>query len=146
MRTSAGSIVVMHSGSAHLRSVHGRHATSSRVRSSTQLVEIAGVTKFGTHLLPPIVGRGVLLDVAAHRGVARLPKGSPINREEIEAIAAKNGTEIGAGDIVLLHTGWGALAEEDPVEFMTGEPGLGLDGAEYLAEKNVTAVGADGRS
>jgi hypothetical protein len=111
---------------------------------ASDFVRPDGLTKFGTHLLPPIVSRGVLLDVAAHRGVKRLPKGSPIHREEIQAIVSKAGVEIGAGDVVLLHTGWGSLAGEDAAEFMTGEPGLGLDGAEYLASKNVTAVGADG--
>ena len=110
---------------------------------ASEFVRNDGVTKFGTHLLPPIVSRGVLLDVAAHRGVARVPKGSPVNSEEIKTIAEKAGVTIAAGDVVLLHTGWGTLANEDPVEFMTGEPGLGMDGAEYLASLNVTAVGAD---
>ena len=103
-----------------------------------------GVTKFGTHLLPPIVTRGVLLDVAAHRGVARLDKGSAVNSDEIKTIATAKGVTIGQGDVVLLHTGWGALATENPAEFMTGEPGLGMDGARYLSSLGVTAIGADG--
>ena len=36
------------------------------------------------------------------------------------------------------------MAKQDPTAFMSGEPGLGLDGARYLAELGVTAVGSDG--
>lgn len=45
--------------------------------------------------------------------------------------------------MVLLHTGWLALAERSPEVFRGGEPGLVADGAQYLADKGVVAVGAD---
>jgi kynurenine formamidase len=35
--------------------------------------------------------------------------------------------------VVLFHTGWQALVETDPECFISGEPGLGLEGARYLA-------------
>ena len=50
---------------------------------------------------------------------------------------------IEAGDVVLFHTGWMNVMESDPKRFMAGEPGLGMDGAEYLASLGVAAVGSD---
>jgi kynurenine formamidase len=102
-----------------------------------------GVKKFATHTLPPIVTRGVLLDVAAHRGVARLEAGQVISAEELAAVAERQGTLIRRGDVVLLHTGWQALAKTDREAFLAGEPGLDADGADFLAVQGVVAVGAD---
>ena len=103
-----------------------------------------GLLEFGMHTLPPIVTRGVLLDVAALSGVERLAAGTAINREEIDSAARRQGVEIRHGDVVILNTGWQALAESDPEGFLSGEPGLGMGGAEYLAGLGVVAVGADG--
>ncbi len=102
-----------------------------------------GLAKFGTHELPPIVTRGVLLDVARHRGVERLEGGSAIHRPEIEAMARAQGVTLRRGDVVLFHTGWQSLAKSDPKAFLASEPGLDVDGAEYLASLGVVAVGAD---
>ena len=102
-----------------------------------------GLTKLGIENVPPIVTRGVLIDVAGHRGVERLEKGSPVNSAEIKDIAEAHGVSIGEGDVVLIHTGWITLLEEDPAEFASGAPGLGVDGAEYLAAAGVVAIGGD---
>ena len=111
---------------------------------AADFVKPDGLTKFGTHLLPPIVTRGVLLDIAKLKGTQRLAKGTPIHSADLKAAQEAQGVTIERGDVVLLHTGWGGLAESDPEEFMTGEPGLGLEGARYLATLGVVAVGADG--
>jgi kynurenine formamidase len=102
-----------------------------------------GVTKFGTHTLPPIVTRGVLLDAAGHEGVEMLPGGTVVRRADLKAIAEKQGIAIRRGDVVLLHTGWQSLARSDPERFLAEEPGLDVDGAEYLASLGVVAVGSD---
>ena len=102
-----------------------------------------GLVKFGTHLLPPIVTRGVLLDLAGSKGRKLLDAGTPIGRAEIEAAAKRQGVRPGRGDVVILHTGWQSLADSDTDRFISGEPGLVEDGAEYLAGLGVVAVGAD---
>ncbi len=103
-----------------------------------------GLIEFGTHALPPIVTRGVLLDVAALHGVERLAAGTAINRKEIDAAAKRQAVAVRHGDVVILNTGWQALSESDPEQFLAGQPGLGTGGAEYLAGLGVVAVGADG--
>ena len=102
-----------------------------------------GLAKFGTHELPPIVTRGVLLDAARFRGVERLEGGSEITRKEVEDIAKKQGIRLRSGDVVLFHTGYQAVAGSDPAAFLASEPGPGVEAAEYLASLGVVAVGAD---
>lgn len=106
-------------------------------------VKVPGLTKFSISDIPPIVTRGVLLDFVAFKGMGMLPAGTAINSAEIKAAATAQGTTLQKGDVVILHTGWLAMASEDPTAFIQGEPGLGLDGARYLAEVGVVAVGAD---
>ncbi len=105
-------------------------------------VSATGLTKLSIHQLPPIVGRGVLIDMAAHMGKAILPAGTAFNSREIKAAAKAQGVTIGKGDVVLFHTGWLNVAD-DTARFMAGEPGLGVDGARYLAGRGVVAVGSD---
>jgi kynurenine formamidase len=103
-----------------------------------------GFRKLDTASVPPIVTRGILLDMTKVFGKPVLEVGDEIGRAQIEAAAAAAGVTIGAGDVVLLHTGWmGAMAEANRDLFRTQEPGLNEEGAIYLADLGVVAVGAD---
>ncbi len=102
-----------------------------------------GLLRFSSDRIPPIVTRGVLLDMVALKGGTLAP-GTAINRADIEGAIAKQRTPIRKGDVVLIHTGWlEAMAEKDKKRFMETEPGLGKEGAEFLASLGVVAVGAD---
>ena len=105
--------------------------------------KVTGLTTFSISDMPPIVTRGVLLDIARLKGKKILDEGTAINRAEIEAAAKAQGIDVRKGDVVLFHTGWQNVAEEDGARFMKGEPGVGIEGARYLAEIGVIAVGAD---
>jgi kynurenine formamidase len=102
-----------------------------------------GLTKLGIEKVPPIVTNGVLLDMAAHFGVARLEKGHAINSADLKTAAKAQKITITKGSVVLLHTGWMNVLDEDPAEFASGAPGLGRDGATYLASLGVIAIGGD---
>lgn len=110
---------------------------------NSEFVQANGLTKLGIEKLPPFVTRGVVLDMTAHYGKNPLPEGTAFNRKEIEEQAKRQGVEIRKGDVVLFHTGWLSLVGKDDKRYISGEPGLGKDGAEYLAGKQVVAVGAD---
>ncbi len=113
---------------------------------NTRLADFAdatGLRKFGIEKVPPLVARGVLLDMAAHYGTAVVPEGTAFNRTEIDAVAAAQKVEIREGDVVLFHTGWVSLIGTDDARYGKGEPGLGVEGARYLIGKGVVAVGAD---
>jgi len=102
-----------------------------------------GATRCGIDKLGPIVGRGVLLDVAVFRGVRSLDAGDVISADELERCAAWAGVEVRENDVVLVRTGWWLEAGRDPERYFAGEPGVGLDGARWLAERRVVATGCD---
>lgn len=105
---------------------------------------ITGLSKMGTHAIPPLVGRGVLINMAKHYGKDVLDAGQYFNEADIQAAAKAQGVEIREGDVVLFHTGWtDNMLKQDPKAWVSGEPGLGESGAQWLADKNVMAVGAD---
>ncbi len=106
-------------------------------------VKNTGLTKLSTDKIPPIVARGVLLDMARHLGKPMLGPGTVFNRAEIDAAAKAQGVAIQKGDVVLFHTGWLNMAEKDGKAFMQGEPGMGIEGAAYLAKLGAVAVGSD---
>jgi kynurenine formamidase len=105
--------------------------------------DASGLKKLGAEKIPPLVARGVLLDMAAHLGTDIVKEGTAFNTKEIDEVAKKQGVEIRQGDIVLFHTGWVSLIGKDDKRYNAGEPGLGVDGAKYLVGKGVVAVGAD---
>jgi kynurenine formamidase len=105
--------------------------------------EIAGSYKLDLASIPPIVTRGVLIDMTKHFRKPMLEVGDVFNRAEIEAAAKAQGVKIRKGDVVLFHTGWLSMAETDRDLFRSREPGLGEDGAIYLAGLGVVAIGAD---
>jgi kynurenine formamidase len=106
--------------------------------------KIDGLTRLGIEKVPPIVARGVVLDIAGHYRVEHLQAGQFFTVEDVEAVALKQGTPIRKGDVVLFHTGWtDAKLEADPQAWVSGEPGQSEEVARYLAEKEVIAVGAD---
>jgi kynurenine formamidase len=102
-----------------------------------------GLKKFGIEKIPPIVARGVLLDMAAHYGTDVVKEGTAFNVKEIEEVAKKQGVEIRQGDVVIFHTGWVGLIGKDDKRYSAAEPGLGVEGAKYLVGKGVVAIGAD---
>ena len=103
-----------------------------------------GASKLGMEKLPSLVGRGVLLDLCAHRGVEHLPGGEAITGEMLDGCARAQGTPVEAGTIVLIRTGWLSVFRTKGSEtFFAQEPGIGLDAAHWLAERDVVAIGAD---
>jgi len=101
-----------------------------------------GLTRLSTDRLPPIVSRGVLLDMAAYMDKPMLEAGTVFNSAAIKAAAKAQNVQIEQGDVVLFHTGWMNVMD-DKARFMAGEPGLGVDGARYLADLGVVAIGSD---
>ena len=105
---------------------------------------ITGLTKLGIEKVPPIVARGVVLDMAGHFGKSHMEAGEYFSVADLEAVVKKQGTPIREGDVVLFHTGWTeAKLKTDPQAWASSEPGQSEEVAEYLAAKDVVAVGAD---
>jgi kynurenine formamidase len=97
------------------------------------------------HWRRDIVARAVLLDIARLRGVERMAKGEAILPDELDRACARARVTIEPGDVVLVRTGWLSVftRDENRAAFWEGEPGLGIECAEWLAARKVAAVAAD---
>lgn len=102
-----------------------------------------GAARCGIEKLGGVVTRGVLLDLAAHDGVEHLAGGREITPADLDACAAAGGLTIGAGDAVLLRTGWQSVLERSPEEYHACCPGIGPSAARELARRDVCLVGSD---
>ncbi len=111
--------------------------------TTQQMVEEWGLNRFGMETVPPVVTRGVLLDIARLKGVPRLDKGYVITVADVDGALAAQRVEVRPGDAVLFHTGWGALYGRDNGQFLSGEPGPGLDVVHWLYAKRIAITGAD---
>jgi kynurenine formamidase len=105
------------------------------------LAEDWGTNRLGVDTLPQIVTRGLLLDVAAARGVERLEPGDVVT--VADAQAALGDRRLRPGDAVLFHTGWGGWWGVDDERYSSGEPGPGMALAQWLAEQRVAVTGCD---
>jgi kynurenine formamidase len=105
-----------------------------------------GWHKGGVEEMPPIVARGVLIDVAAAKGLDVLPPSYAIGRADLEAALRRQGVELRPGDVVLIRTGRMRLWPDNEA-YMADPPGLGLEGARWLAEEQgAMVIGSDNLS
>ena len=102
-----------------------------------------GFTKLGIEKVGSIFTRGVLIDIAALKGVEMLPIDYEITPQDLQDALAKQGVTLGAGDAALIRTGWGQLYVKDNAKFVSGQPGIGAPSAEWLAKQNVVLIGSD---
>ena len=107
----------------------------------SDFVGTEGLRQFSTHTIPPIATRGILLDMTKLFGYP-VPDGTAFNRKEIDRAAKLAGVKIEKGDVVIFHTGKLSATKND-TSLAPTLPGVGVEGAEYLAELGVVAVGAD---
>jgi len=102
-----------------------------------------GFTRLGVENVGSIVTRGVLIDVAALKGVAQLPETYPITAQDLQDALARQKMTLQPGDAAIVNTGWGALWGKDDERYMRVNPGLTAGAAEWLAKQDPVLVGAD---
>ncbi len=108
-----------------------------------EIIEPYGTNKLGIETVPQIVTRGVLLDIAALKGVTRLEGGYAITVQDAQQALERQHLELRAGDAVLFHTGWGAYWMLDNAAYLAAEPGPGLALAQWLVEQRIALSGCD---
>ena len=101
----------------------------------------AGFTQLGVETVPPLLRRGVLLDVAGWKGTPALPPKYGIGADDLTACAAAQGTELRQGDVLLVRTGYGAKWDDEE-EYLRAA-GVAKSGTLWAADHGVSAVGAD---
>lgn len=109
----------------------------------SSIVSATGVSSLGIEHVPPLVTRGVLLDIAGLKDRACLADGYRVTGEDLDEACARQEVVVGPGDGLLVHTGWSQFWDRDPARYLDGEPGLGLDAAEWATSRRVAFIGAD---
>ncbi|MEA2393896.1 MAG: hypothetical protein QOJ82_1787 [Solirubrobacteraceae bacterium] len=99
-------------------------------------------TVCGAEKQPPIIGRGILIDVAGAHGLQMLPDSYGIGADDLRMALDRQGTQVRRGDVVMVRTGR-MRAWPDRDRYLLNEPGLDRDGAELLAEAGAIVIGAD---
>jgi kynurenine formamidase len=144
--SSADDIIVMHTHTAtHVDALcHIYYDGQLYNGFSSNEVNRQGSRRNGVQHIQSLVARGVLLDVAGHRGVDHLEAGQAIPAAELDAVARAQGTEIRPGDVVLVRTGWIRLMESDRARFdQFAAPGPGRDSVAWFAAHGLVGLGAD---
>jgi len=103
----------------------------------------AGFSKLGVEQVGALMTRGVLIDVAALKGVATLAETYEITPKDLQDALAAQKLTLQPGDAVLIHTGWGTLWGKDNVRYQRVSPGIGTAAAEWLAKQDPMLVGSD---
>ena len=102
-------------------------------------------SELGVETIKPIICRGVLLDVPGALGQDVLEDGAAIDVEDIERVCAHQGTEVRAGDAVLIRTGWPQHWHDAP-RFqgqVSGVPGPDESAGRWLANRAIRYAGSD---
>ncbi|MBH67874.1 MAG: cyclase [Rhodospirillaceae bacterium] len=102
-----------------------------------------GLVNLGIENVPPIITRGVCLDVSRLDGTDNLEAGRGITADDLKKTYDKLKLAPQKGDVVCLNTGWGKYFMNDNRKYLSGEPGLDLGAAKWLTEQNAVAIGAD---
>lgn len=100
----------------------------------------------GAETLPPIVARGVMIDLPAYLGIDMLSEGHRVSRAELRGALERQEVSLQEGDVVLIRTGR-MQVYNDTAAYMHNPPGLGMDAARFLVEDGgAMVVGADNLS
>jgi hypothetical protein len=113
--------------------------------TSAEMDDKAGLRQLGIEHVRPIITRGVLVDVAAYKGVGRLDGGYEVTLSDVLGALERQGIDadsIEAGDAVLFRYGWAQLWD-DHAAYGGAQPGIGFEVSDWLIEKRITVTGSD---
>ena len=108
-----------------------------------QIATRNGFTKLGIENVGAMMTRGVLIDLAALKGVEMLPDSYEITVQDLQNALRRQNLTLQAGDAVIVNTGWGKLWGKDNTRYMKTDPGIGVGAAEWLAKQNPMLIGSD---
>ena len=101
-----------------------------------------GWTKAGADKVPPIITRGILIDVADEKGMTMLPDSYAITIQDLQRAMKKQGISLQKNDAVLIRTGR-MTAWPDPKEYVHNDPGITRESAAWLVDSGAVIIGAD---
>ena len=103
----------------------------------------SGLLRCGIENVPWMVGRGVMLDIPASKGVEHLGRDEVVTVSDLDECCESQRVAVEPGDILLIRTGWYKVFQQDRALWETGEPGPDDSVAPWVKEKEIVALGAD---
>ena len=145
-----GQIGTQFDGLGHIGLQLGKDGDKSQMHyyngfTAAEINDAYGLKKLGIEKLKPLFTRGHLVDVAALRG-GMMDAGQEITVADVRAALQKQDmqeSDIKEGDAIFFNTGWGQLWMKNNDRFNSGEPGIGLEVARWVIDKNLCLTGAD---
>jgi kynurenine formamidase len=105
---------------------------------------LSGATRLGIEKVGGFAARAILLDMPRYFGdAAWVEAGRNISGDDLAGACAAQGVDVRAGDVVLVRTGYLQMWYDKQGDAGFAQPGLGLDAADWLAARDVVAVGSD---
>lgn len=105
-----------------------------------------GWLKTGAETIPPIIARGILIDIPAYKGVKNLPDNYRVDASDLKGALKKQNTTLQKGDVVLIRTGQ-AMHYQNANEYLHQYPGINLEAVKWLVEdQEIMLLGADNLS
>ncbi len=93
-----------------------------------------GPARADSSTMPPIIARGVLIDVAGLKNVPHLPSNYGITKADLQQALARQKTKLHSGDVVLIRTGAGATWPDKQKFAEADSAGITMDAARWLTE------------
>jgi kynurenine formamidase len=148
--TEIGQVGTQFDGLGHIGIQMGADGDKKEMRyyngfTEQEIGDAYGLKKLGTEKLRPIITRAHLVDIAGLKG-AMMDVGQEITLKDVRDALAKQGmneADIRPGDAILFHTGWGSLWKQNNDRYNSGEPGIGMEVANWVVEKDLCLTGAD---
>ncbi|HVH78640.1 MAG TPA: cyclase family protein [Stellaceae bacterium] len=110
-----------------------------------EMADPYGLKKLGVEKLKPIFTRGHLVDIEAVKG-RMMDVGEEVTVADLRAALTKQNmqeSDIKPGDAIFFNTGWGKLWMQNNDRFNSGEPGIGVEIAKWVVDKDLLMTGAD---
>jgi kynurenine formamidase len=150
LATEIGQVGTQFDGLGHIGCRAGRDGDLTEMRfyngvTEAELANPYGLQKLGIEKVKPFFTRGILVDIAGAKG-GMLDRGYEVTLEDVREALGRVGIDeasIRAGDGIFFNTGWGSLWMQDNARFNSGQPGIGLEVARWVVDKQAALVGAD---
>jgi kynurenine formamidase len=151
LAAEVGQVGTQFDGFGHIGVQIGKPGDENGIRfyngfTGAEILDAYGLKRLGTEKLHPIVARGVLIDIAAFRGVDAMEAGEVISLADVRGALKKQGMadfELQPGDAVLFRTGWERYWIVDNEKYNSGCPGIGMEVARWLADGRAGVSAAD---
>jgi kynurenine formamidase len=143
--TSADDVLVLHSHSGTHIDALGHYWHGDELYNGWSAAEITpnGANRLSIARVHGIVAPAVVLDLSSVCQGPPTPHGVEVTAEHIRRELARLNLSISPGDAFIFRTGWEATFTTDRRTYQWGEPGIGLDALTFLAECDVSLIGAD---